>query len=101
MTRNSRREILFDEIASRRRRVQVERCLIRFRAAPAIRFGSGRSQMSSQVARALIFDGPIATQNDRRESHEAIVLEKGKVLATDTLDNMRSLAGSSAVMIDA
>ena len=50
--------------------------------------------------RTLIFGGTVITQNRQRETHEAMVLKDGKVEATGTLDEMRSLAGVAARTID-
>lgn len=50
--------------------------------------------------RTLLFGGPVVTQNAGRETHEALVLENGKVLATGELADMRSLAGSRAHEVD-
>ena len=56
--------------------------------------------MNAPIQRTLIFGGPILTQNDARETHEALVLEGDTILATGTLEEMRALAGSSARKID-
>ena len=56
--------------------------------------------MNEAIQRTLIFGGPILTQNEVRETHEALVLEGDTILATGTLEDMRSLAGSSACKID-
>ena len=37
----------------------------------------------------LIHGGPIVTQNRSRETHEAMVIGNGKVIATGSLDDMR------------
>lgn len=56
--------------------------------------------MSDPIQRTLIFGGPILTQNEARETHEALVLEGDTILATGPLEEMRALAGSSARKID-
>lgn len=56
--------------------------------------------MTMPALRTLIYGGPVLTQNERRETHEAIVLEGDKILATGALDDMRSLAGPSVRLID-
>ncbi|UGY24908.1 amidohydrolase family protein [Bradyrhizobium septentrionale] len=56
--------------------------------------------MTMPALRTLIHGGPVLSQNERRETHEAIVLEGDMILATGALDDMRSLAGSSARQID-
>ncbi|WP_260956086.1 amidohydrolase [Pseudomonas citri] len=56
--------------------------------------------MESSTRRTLIFGGPVLTQNQRRETHEAIVLEGDSVVATGALADMRGLAGPSAHKID-
>ncbi|WP_260956074.1 amidohydrolase [Pseudomonas citri] len=56
--------------------------------------------MSKTAQRTLIFGGPVLTQNERRETHEAIVLEGDTVVATGGYDEMRSLAGASALQVD-
>ena len=56
--------------------------------------------MNEPIQRTLIFGGPILTQNEMRETHEALVLEGDTILATGTLEEMRALAGSSARKID-
>ena len=48
----------------------------------------------------LIYGGPILTQNRNRETHDAMVIRDGKVVATGGLDDMRSVAGASARMLD-
>ena len=50
--------------------------------------------------RTLIHGGPVITQNDRREVHEAVVIEGSTVLATGPLDDMKSLAGGGARHLD-
>ena len=56
--------------------------------------------MSQSLQRTLIFGGSVLTQNERRETHEALVLEGDTVLATGSLEDMRALAGSSSRKID-
>lgn len=56
--------------------------------------------MPTPTNRTLIFGGPVLTQNERRETHEALVLEGDTVVATGSFDDMRSLAGASARRID-
>ncbi|MFZ6044963.1 amidohydrolase [Pseudomonas sp. CR3202] len=56
--------------------------------------------MNDPIQRTLIFGGPILTQNEARETHEALVLEGDTILATGPLEEMRALAGSSARKID-
>ena len=56
--------------------------------------------MESSTRRTLIFGGPVLTQNQGRETHEAIVLEGDSVVATGALADMRSLAGPAAQKID-
>ena len=56
--------------------------------------------MNNQSIRTLIFGGAVLTQNDNRDTHDALVLEGDTILATGTLDDMRSLAGSGARQID-
>lgn len=50
--------------------------------------------------RTLIHGGPVVTQNDRRETHEALVIEGNRILGTGSLSDMGSLAGTSAKRID-
>jgi predicted amidohydrolase YtcJ len=50
--------------------------------------------------RTLIFGGPVLTQNDARETHEALVVEDDRVLATGTVGDMRAAAGASPREID-
>jgi predicted amidohydrolase YtcJ len=56
--------------------------------------------MTNKLRRTLLFGGPVVTQNARRETHEALVLEGGKVLATGKLADMRTLAGARAREVD-
>jgi len=56
--------------------------------------------MTNKPRRTLLFGGPVVTQNARRETHEALVLEGGKVLATGQLADMRTLAGARAREVD-
>ncbi|MCK1297389.1 hypothetical protein IVB33_04335 [Bradyrhizobium sp. 24] len=49
--------------------------------------------MPKPIDRTLIFGGPVVTQNDRRDTHEAIVIEGDRVLGTGTFSDMSSLAG--------
>ena len=56
--------------------------------------------MTNKSRRTLLFGGPVVTQNARRETHEALVLEGGKVLATGELGDMRTLAGARAHEVD-
>jgi predicted amidohydrolase YtcJ len=56
--------------------------------------------MTNKPRRTLLFGGPVLTQNARRETHEALVLEDGKVLATGELADMRTLAGARAREVD-
>lgn len=56
--------------------------------------------MTKSAVRTLIFGGPILTQNDHRETHEAIVLEGDVIVATGTLDDMTSVAGATARKVD-
>ncbi|RXT54221.1 amidohydrolase [Bradyrhizobium betae] len=48
----------------------------------------------------LIHGGPILTQNAKRETHEAMVVRDGKILATGTLSDMRSATGPAARVLD-
>ena len=48
----------------------------------------------------LIHGGPIVTQNRSRETHEAMVIGNGKVIATGSLDDMRSAAGTGTRTLD-
>lgn len=50
--------------------------------------------------RTLLFGGPVVTQNSRRETHEAIVLEGDRILGTGTKSDMSSLAGQGARSIN-
>ena len=50
--------------------------------------------------RTLVFGGPVLTQNEGRETHEALVIEGETVLATGALDEMKALAGASARHVD-
>lgn len=56
--------------------------------------------MTEHRSRTLIHGGTVITQNDRRDIHEALVIEGDTVLATGTLDDMKSLAGSAAHRLD-
>lgn len=56
--------------------------------------------MPSPTNRTLIFGGPVLTQNERRETHEALVLEGASVVATGSFAEMSSLAGTSARRIN-
>ncbi|WP_324149774.1 amidohydrolase [Paraburkholderia sp.] len=56
--------------------------------------------MTNLATRTLIFGGPVLTQNERRETHEALVLEGDTVLATGSLNDMRTAAGTSAREVD-
>ena len=56
--------------------------------------------MTKSQRRTLIHGGEVLTQNDRRETHAAIVLEGDTVLATGSLSDMKSLAGASAFAVD-
>lgn len=56
--------------------------------------------MSAASRRTLIFGGAVLTQNERREIHEALVVEGDVVLATGTLADMRRLAGGRARELD-
>ena len=56
--------------------------------------------MTDALPVTLIHGGQIVTQNQRRETHEAMVIGNGKVIATGTLDDMRSAAGSGARTLD-
>ncbi len=56
--------------------------------------------MTKPRRRILLSGGSVLTQNDARETHEALVLEGDRVLATGTLGDMRSAAGASAQEID-
>ena len=48
----------------------------------------------------LIHGGPIVTQNRGRETHESRVFGNGKVIATGSLDDMRSATGTGARTLD-
>jgi predicted amidohydrolase YtcJ len=56
--------------------------------------------MTQSNSRTLLFGGPIITQNEKRETHDALVLEGDVIVATGALDDMRRLAGSSAREVD-
>ncbi|SKC99401.1 hypothetical protein SAMN05445504_7724 [Burkholderia sp. CF099] len=56
--------------------------------------------MTHSQKRTLIYGGPIVTQNDRRETHEAMVLEGDLIVATGSTDDMRRLAGAGARQFD-
>lgn len=50
--------------------------------------------------RTLVYGGPVLTQNDRRETHEAVVLEGDLIVATGRLEDMRTVAGRGAKTVD-
>ncbi|MCK1377641.1 amidohydrolase family protein, partial [Bradyrhizobium sp. 24] len=56
--------------------------------------------MTTSASRTLIYGGPVLTQNEGRDTHEALVLEGDRILATGSLDDMRSLAGPLARPVD-
>ncbi|HKQ82688.1 MAG TPA: amidohydrolase family protein, partial [Steroidobacteraceae bacterium] len=56
--------------------------------------------MPKPQQRTLIHGGEVVTQNDRREIHEALVLQGNTVLATGSVSDMRSLAGVHARAVD-
>ena len=56
--------------------------------------------MANSTRRTLIFGGTVLTQNEDRETHEALVLEGDTVLATGSLDDMKTVAGASTHKID-
>ena len=56
--------------------------------------------MTRQVQRTLIFGGQVLTQNEARETHDALVLQGDEILATGTLHEMKGLAGASARQVD-
>lgn len=56
--------------------------------------------MNQTTHRTLIHGGEVLTQNDRREIHEALVLEGDTIVATGTLQDMKEVAGPSARQID-
>ena len=56
--------------------------------------------MANPTRRTLIFGGPVLTQNEGRETHEAIVLEGDTVLATGSLNDMKTVAGAAAHKVD-
>ena len=56
--------------------------------------------MTLTSQRTLLSGGSVLTQNDKRETHEALALEGDRVLGTGTLSDMRRLAGASARQLD-
>ena len=56
--------------------------------------------MTELSRRTLVHGGPVITQNDHREVHEAMVIDGDVVLGTGALDEMRSLAGGAARRFD-
>ena len=56
--------------------------------------------MTQTPQRTLVYGGQVVTQNDRRDTHEALVLQGDTLLGTGSLDDMKSLAGSAARRVD-
>ena len=56
--------------------------------------------MTQTSQRTLLYGGQILTQNDARDTHEALVLQGDTVLATGQLEDMESLAGPAARKVD-
>ena len=56
--------------------------------------------MADAQSITLIHGGPIVTQNKNRETHEAMVIREGKIVATGSLSDMRSAAGPAAQTLD-
>ncbi|HKX78859.1 MAG TPA: amidohydrolase family protein [Novosphingobium sp.] len=56
--------------------------------------------MTDALPITLIHGGQIVTQNQSREMHEAMVIGNGKIIATGSLEDMRSAAGLGARTLD-
>ena len=56
--------------------------------------------MANPTRRMLIFGGPVLTQSEGRETHEALVLEGDTVLAMGLLKDMKTVAGAAAHKMD-